>query len=307
MLGGASDTKEKVEKFYDFWYNFDSWREYSYLDEEDKERGQDRIERKWIEKQNKAERERRKKEEMKRIRKLVDNAYTCDPRIARFKEEAKTKKLMEKKAKEEARKNKLEEEERRKKEEELARQKKQLEEEEILKAKREAEKKEKDAIKKQIKRERKQLESFFEENNYFTSDEKERLVYLQELNKIFLTHEHTQLSEFKENITSLKSFEERKNFFKSKIDQMNTKTIREQRNIPQSKNDSGDKEESSSTKTWSTEDVQLLIKAVNLFPAGTQNRWEVIAAFVNQHTMSNNKNRKAREALAKAKDLNKIG
>ena len=34
MLGDVDDTKEKVEAFYDFWYNFDSWRSFEYLDKE---------------------------------------------------------------------------------------------------------------------------------------------------------------------------------------------------------------------------------------------------------------------------------
>ncbi|GBP04969.1 DnaJ homolog subfamily C member 2 [Eumeta japonica] len=41
---------EDVDRFYSFWYDFKSWREFSYLDEEDKEKGQDRDERRWIEK-----------------------------------------------------------------------------------------------------------------------------------------------------------------------------------------------------------------------------------------------------------------
>ncbi|KAA0193440.1 hypothetical protein HAZT_HAZT002051, partial [Hyalella azteca] len=81
QLGTPQDSKEKVDDFYDFWYNFDSWREFSYLDEEDKEKGEDRDERRWIEKQNKAERAVRRKEENTRIRKLVDNAYKLDPRV----------------------------------------------------------------------------------------------------------------------------------------------------------------------------------------------------------------------------------
>ena len=34
MLGVFEDGKEKVEGFYDFWYNFDSWRSFEYLDKE---------------------------------------------------------------------------------------------------------------------------------------------------------------------------------------------------------------------------------------------------------------------------------
>ena len=34
MLGSYDDPKEKVEAFYDFWYNFDSWRSFEYLDKE---------------------------------------------------------------------------------------------------------------------------------------------------------------------------------------------------------------------------------------------------------------------------------
>ena len=34
MLGKVDDSKEKVEAFYDFWYNFDSWRSFEYLDKE---------------------------------------------------------------------------------------------------------------------------------------------------------------------------------------------------------------------------------------------------------------------------------
>ena len=304
QLGNDFCTKEYVENFYHFWYNFESWREYSYLDEEDKERGQDRSERKWIERQNKLERQKKKKEELARIRKLVDNAYACDPRIIRFKEEAKNKKLMEKKAKEEARKLKQEEEERRKKEQEEAILKKKQEEEEALKAKREQEKKEKEAAKKRRKKDVKQIESIFEEYNYFASNDNQKINYIQELNKICFTFSNIELSEFKENLLKGSSQEDKKSVFLSKINKIK-ETEKGSLFVGQKSSETSDSKETTSTKVWSAEDVQLLVKAVNLFPAGTLNRWEVVAAFVNQHS-THNKNRKAREVLTQAKDIGKI-
>ena len=54
---------------------------------------------------------------------------------------------------------------------------------------------------------------------------------------------------------------------------------------------------------WSNDELSLLIKAVNLFPAGTAQRWEVVANFVNQHTKTPEIVRNAKETLAKAKEL----
>merc|ERR1739838_556282 len=88
-----------INAFYTFWFAFDSWREYSYLDEEERDKAEDRWERREMDKMNKAERKERKAEETKRIRKLVDNAYNSDPRIAKFREEEKNEKLAKKKAK----------------------------------------------------------------------------------------------------------------------------------------------------------------------------------------------------------------
>ena len=70
-----------------------------------------REERRWIEKQNKAVRLKKKKEEMGRIRQLVDNAYSCDPRIQSYKDKDREEREGKKKAKQEAVRKKKEMEE----------------------------------------------------------------------------------------------------------------------------------------------------------------------------------------------------
>ena len=94
-----------------------------------------REERRWLEKQNKAERLQLKREEMVRIRTLVgeclstqpscgedssltrvcvcaDNAYACDPRVRKFKLEEKQQKAAQRQAREEAVRRREEEKER---------------------------------------------------------------------------------------------------------------------------------------------------------------------------------------------------
>jgi len=99
LLGEYLDSKEKVEAFYDFWYNFDSWRSFEYLDKEVNEGSDNRDDKRYTEKKNKAERARRKKEDIARVRNIVDVAISADPRIKRIKQE-------EKEAREAKRKNK---------------------------------------------------------------------------------------------------------------------------------------------------------------------------------------------------------
>merc|ERR1712156_870611 len=154
-FGNDDSTRDEVDKFYKFWYEFESWREFSYLDEEDKEKGSDREERRWIEKNNRVQRAEKKKEEMKRIRKLVDNAYNSDTRIARFKEEDRQEKAAKKKAKADAIKQRKEAEEKEQREAEEKIRKEQEMKDKAEKERKEKEKNEKDAFKKAMKNEKK--------------------------------------------------------------------------------------------------------------------------------------------------------
>ncbi|CAG2176414.1 unnamed protein product [Oppiella nova] len=292
-----------VNKFYNFWYDFDSWREYSWLDEEEKEKGENREERRWMEKQNKAARAQRKKEEMQRMRQLVDNAYQCDPRIARFKEEEKQKKLSQKLAKQQSIREKQLEEERLKREAEEKQRLEKLEKENELKAKKNEEKKQKEFVKKQIRKERKLLETMFETYDYFAKNESKRIDNLKEFDKIIKIYSLEELQTFREEFSRLESEDSKRDFFLKKIDDLNSKLDSERIGLSSANNSTnGQTNNISSKKNWSYDDIQLLIKAIKLFPAGTPDRWAVIAKWVNDKSTSGVV-RNHRDVIAKAKDL----
>ncbi|KAL4217072.1 DnaJ (Hsp40) [Mactra antiquata] len=302
-IGDESSSFEEVNRFYGFWYEFDSWREFSYLDEEEKEKGENRDERRWIEKQNKAARQKRKKEEMTRIRQLVDNAYACDPRIQRFKDEEKEKKLAQKKAKQDAAKQRQEEEEKRKKEAEEEERKIREAEEEKIKQATAAAKKEKEAQKKAMKKERKTLRTAIKDYNFFTDDETEKVSHMAEMDKLAELLELTKLQSLNEALTSGDK-EKAKCAFLTQIKELNDQLEAEKLKQLEEMSSKGSGEKSSKGgKPWSEMELQTLIKGVNVFPAGTKDRWEVIANFIKQHVSTSDKN--ARDVLSKAKDLQK--
>lgn len=49
-LGDASTPMAQVDRFYNFWSNFKTWREFSQYDEYDVDDAQDRYEKRWMEK-----------------------------------------------------------------------------------------------------------------------------------------------------------------------------------------------------------------------------------------------------------------
>lgn len=306
-LGNEDSSFDEVDYFYTFWYNFDSWREYSYLDEEEKEKAENREERRYLDKQNKIARNQRKKEEMQRIRQLVDNAYNCDPRIAKFKEEEKNRKKELKLAKQEAIKAKKEEEERiqkEKEEKELAEKKKQ---EELEKQKRDEEKRQKEAFKKKYRKECKQLESIFDCHNYFTDDSVTKIERMQELDKMCKIFSLEQLISFRQKLQSFNDDQEKLTFFLEQIKEFNQKLEDERvKLLKVNSSSNASVANSNSKKVWSYDDVQLLIKAVKLFPAGTKNRWTVIANYINDKTDSGI-TRNHKDVLEKAKDLQHQG
>ncbi|SCU98738.1 LAMI_0F16050g1_1 [Lachancea mirantina] len=91
-LGGASTKKDEVEKFYTFWHRFDSWRTFEFLDEDVPDDSSNRDHKRYIERKNKAARDKKKTVDIGRLVKLVERAMNEDPRIKQFKEDEKKEK-----------------------------------------------------------------------------------------------------------------------------------------------------------------------------------------------------------------------
>lgn len=166
-FGGEDATREEVENFYNFWYNFDSWRTFEYLDEDVPDDNENRDQKRHMERKNANTRKKRKAEDNTRLRQMLDDCSGADERIKRFRKEAnaaKNKKRLdreeaERKAKEEAQKKKEEEEKAAKAAEEAA------------KLDREASKKVKEAAKNAAKKNKRVLKGSVKDANYFTSGE----------------------------------------------------------------------------------------------------------------------------------------
>jgi DnaJ homolog subfamily C member 2 len=162
-LGDDSSKKEDVEEFYNFWYNFDSWRSFEYLDEDVPDDNENRDQKRHVERKNQNARKKRKTEDTARLRKLVDDALAQDERIARFRKEEKAqrnKKRLDREAAEKAAAD-----EAAKKKEEEARQA--AEKEAADKAEKADAKKAKEAAKNAAKKNKRVVRGSVKDANYF--------------------------------------------------------------------------------------------------------------------------------------------
>ncbi|KAJ6023872.1 hypothetical protein N7540_004669 [Penicillium herquei] len=167
QFGHDESTQEEVETFYNFWYNFDSWRTFEYLDEDVPDDGESRDQKRHTEKKNANARRKRKNEDVARLRELVDEVLAQDERIKKFRQQARAGKDAKRKAKEDEAQRLKDEKERKKAEEEQAKK----DAEESAKAEREKNKKAKEAAKNAAKKNKRVLKGSVKDVNYFADGE----------------------------------------------------------------------------------------------------------------------------------------
>ena len=166
-LGDDKASREHVEHFYNFWYNFDSWRTFEYLDEDVPDDNENRDQKRHVERKNNNARKKRKTEDTQRLRKVVDDALAMDERIKRFRQEGNKEKNRKKAEKEAADKAAKDAAAAKKVEDERLQQEREVAE----KAVREEGKKAKEAAKNAAKKNKRVIRGAVKDANYFVDGE----------------------------------------------------------------------------------------------------------------------------------------
>merc|ERR1712179_419606 len=140
---------------------------------------------------------------------------------------------------------------------------------------------------------------------FFSEGDKDvRIFHMAELDKMCEILSAMELENLNKSLCE--EPQNKKEIFSKKIADLNEKLDQEKKEmIEKSYGKSEGKSTEKAADDWSDEELALLIKAVNIFPAGTNQRWEVIASFINQHKSKEDATtqRKAKETLSKAKEL----
>jgi len=161
-LGDDKSTKEQVEEFYNFWYNFDSWRSFEYQDEDVPDDNENRDQKRHVERKNNNARKKKKTEDTARLRALVDECLAGDERIKKFRQQERAGKNKKKEEREEAERKQKEDQAKAKVEEERLKK----ESEEAAKAEKAEGKKAKEAAKNAAKKNKRVLKSSVKDVNY---------------------------------------------------------------------------------------------------------------------------------------------
>ena len=246
-IGDMNTPLDKVRKFYKFWSNFQSWRDFSVEGEYDLEEATSRFEKRQMLKENRKMKAALLKEEKMRIDSLTNIAYKRDPRI--IEEEKRIQK-----EKEEEKRQRAILKQKQKEEEELRRQ--------MLIKKHEEEKERK---KEMLMKEKEEL------SNKILNIIKENEIKINndDIFQFNINSKNDSLKEFLEQIEKVDKkdikkeiIEKCKNIFGMKF--------------KDEKNEENEKKES----IWTKEEMFLLQKGVKKFPAGTKQRWDKIKEIV---------------------------
>jgi DnaJ family protein C protein 2 len=217
---------------------------------------------------------------------MVEQAFSLDPRIKKFRQEEKLAKEAKKNEKLAA--QKAAEEEARLKAQKEAEEK--AAQEALEKEKAAQEKKEREAAKNANRKEKKAIKRIVRDNNNFLPADATAaaIAYqLTKLDEILNVYETEQLASFRSKMEEVLSLGmEALNLV------LDEEHLLVQESLDAAKKESADKlakskeasTDDSAKAPWSPKEAATLIKAVKLFPGGTLDRWTKIAEYVIEHS-----------------------
>lgn len=162
---------------------------------------------------------------------------------------------------------------------------------------------EREIMKKNMKKERKTFRDLCKSNNYYINDDKETVDHMSAVEKICEVLKLVELQELNKDLPNggRQKFVDIMTETENRLEEERKALLESQKDSSKQSAKSGS---SGGSPKWTQELIQLLIKSVNFFPAGTNQRWEVVANFVNQHGVFEDQRRfSAKDVLSKAKDL----
>lgn len=260
-------SRQEVEDFYTFWFNFESWRRFEFLDEEEVEGGE-RAEKRWVEKKNKAARQKRKTEDNARLSKLVELAYKNDPRVRAWKEEE--KKAKEAKKQSQTQKTQKPASPKPSSPQQSANNDLRKKEEQVKAAM---------AAASEAKAQKKALRTVFTDNDYFTTDVKEMERVSIMLEQAILKLSTVDLKDLNEKI---KAEPKKAIDLLSSVMSVSTPNATPNQATQQQQQQQQPEKENVNKHQWTTEQIDMLIKAVKVFPPGVADRWLRITEHLNK-------------------------
>jgi len=151
------------------------------------------------------------------------------------------------------------------------------------------------------------LRDLCKENNYFNQKNENNLKQIEQIEYLI---EYLPLDDLKllneqlkqENIDIKQIIFSEVSKMDEKIQQQRMEELQSQQQQQSSTSSSATASASVSTfNKWSPDDIELLVKALRLYPAGVQNRWNVVLEFIKRS--GDNQKRTLQDVMQKAKDI----
>jgi DnaJ family protein C protein 2 len=155
-----------------------------------------------------------------------------------------------------------------------------------------------------FRKEKKQLRDLCKEANYFNYSASP--PNMKQVEQIETLIEYLSIENLKVLNEKLKEENaDQRSIILSEVKQMDEQMLQQSRLELSQQQSSSSSTASSSNSTsnikWTSEEIELLVKALRIYPAGVQNRWVVVQEYLKRS--GGNPNRTAQDIMQKAKDV----